>query len=61
MAVSHSFTSEHVEHGGDEKADAERDHDGIKHGSNPRVYPFAGAPDGAEPESGLAGAHQMHP
>jgi hypothetical protein len=31
MAVSHSFTGEHIEHGGDEEADAERDHRGIEH------------------------------
>jgi hypothetical protein len=43
MAVSHSFTSEHIEDGGDEEADTERDHHDIKHGSNPRVYPFPGA------------------
>jgi hypothetical protein len=31
MAVSHSFTGEDIEDGGDEKADAERDHHNIKH------------------------------
>jgi hypothetical protein len=31
MAVSHSFTGEDIEDGGDEKADAERDHCGIEH------------------------------
>ena len=60
MAVSHSFTGEDIEDGGDEEADAERDHDGIKHGSNPRVYPFSGVPNGAEPGSRLAGAPQVH-
>src|SRR6266436_499867 len=32
MAVSHSFTSEHIEHGSDEEGGAERDHHDIKHG-----------------------------
>jgi hypothetical protein len=31
MAVSHSFTGEHIEYGGDEEADAKRDHCGIEH------------------------------
>jgi hypothetical protein len=31
MVVSHSFTSEHIENGGGEEADPERDHRGIKH------------------------------
>jgi hypothetical protein len=37
MAVSHSFTGEHVEDGGGEEADADRDQHDIEHGSNPRV------------------------
>ena len=61
MAVSHSFTGEDVEDGGDEEAHAERDHDGIKHGNNLRIYPFSGVRRGAEPKSGLAGAHQVDP
>jgi hypothetical protein len=32
MAVSHSFAGKHIEDGGDEKADAERQHRDIKHG-----------------------------
>jgi hypothetical protein len=36
MALSHSFAGEHVEHGGDEEADADRDHSNIEHdGSAP--------------------------
>jgi hypothetical protein len=31
MAVSHSLAGEHIEDGGDEKADAKRDHRDIKH------------------------------
>ena len=54
MAVSHSFTGEDIEDGGGEKADTQHDHHSIKHGGNPRVYPFSGVPHGPEPESGLA-------
>ena len=60
MAASHSFTGEHVEDGGGKEADADHEKHDIKHGSNPRVYPVSGVPHGAEPESGLAGAHQVH-
>jgi hypothetical protein len=35
MVVSHSFTGEHIEHRGDEKADADCDHHDIKHGGSP--------------------------
>jgi hypothetical protein len=61
MAVSHSFTGEHVEDGSGEKADAQHDHHNIKHGSNPRVYPFSGMTHDPEPESRLAGLLQVHP
>jgi hypothetical protein len=47
MAVSHSFAGEHVEDGGGEKPDAERDHHDIKHGEYllPTVYLVSGAPE----------------
>jgi hypothetical protein len=61
MAVSHSFTGEHVENGRGKETDAERHHHNIKHGINPRVYPFSGVSDGAESGSGLAGLLQVHP
>jgi hypothetical protein len=32
MTVSHSFAGEYIEDGGDEKADADRDHCSIEHG-----------------------------
>jgi hypothetical protein len=42
MALSHSLAGEHVEHGGDEKADADRDHSDIEHdGSAPFNPPDA--------------------
>src|SRR5215471_11848509 len=33
IAVSHSFTGQHVQDGSDEEADAERQHRDIKHGN----------------------------
>jgi hypothetical protein len=43
MAVSHSFAGEHVEDGGDEKADADCDHHEIEH-----VITSAGVPQTLE-------------
>jgi hypothetical protein len=37
MAVSHSFAGEHVEDGGGEEADADRDQHDIKHGDYLRI------------------------
>ena len=61
MAVSHSFAGEHVEDGSGEEADADHDQYDIEHGYNPRVYHFLGRAPWRKPESGLAGAHQVHP
>jgi hypothetical protein len=54
MAVSHSFTGEDIEDGGGKEPDADRKQNNIKHGNNPRVYPFSGVPHGGEPKSGIS-------
>ena len=52
MAVSHSFTGEHVEDGGGEEADADRNQHDIEHGDYPTSLSFIGVSHGAKTQVG---------
>jgi hypothetical protein len=57
MALSHSFAGEHIEDGGDEKADAEGDHSDIEHdGSAPSNHQTRGS--SPTPASGPASLYK---
>ena len=58
-SISHSFAGEHIEDGGDEEADAERDHHEIKHGGSPsRAIQIAGSNHSAAVAKSLGSGKQ---